>query len=144
MMKLERLEVAAIRALAVLILAVIALTWAAWPAHADAGLVSQTPPCVAGGQCCTQVAFIAGRADERCGTLAQFQTWARVVCLQWKAIERPTLAQTVDGWGRCHGAKAAAENVAAAQRVNGERAAQAHDAQAQLRAMGITPRGDAP
>lgn len=139
MTNLERFEVAAIRTLAVLIFAVVALTWAAWPAHADAQPVAQVPPCVAGGKCCTSVAFVGGRADERCGTLAQFQTWARIVCLEWKAIENPTVQQTADGWGRCHGAKAAAENVAAAQRVNAERAATAHDAQAQLRAMGITP-----
>lgn len=136
-MKLERIENTAIRTLAVLILGVVLATWAAWPAHADAGLVSQTPPCVAGGRCCTQVAFIGGRADERCGTLDQFRTWARITCLEWRAIEHPTLQQTTDGWGRCHGAKAAADRVAEAQADNARAEAQAHDAQAQLRAMGI-------
>lgn len=107
----------------------IALTIAiGTPAHAG-----EPPPCVSGGVCCTTLYMNQGRAENACGPLERFQRYARLICLQWKAIETPTLEQTAEGWGRCHMAKAAAENVAAAQHVSDLDHQRAAEAQRQLK-----------
>jgi hypothetical protein len=109
-----------------------------------AGIASaqdRSPPCMPGGICCTAVDFGPRGADNRCGTLEEFQRYAKIVCLQADAIENKNLPESIAASGRCFAAKIAASKVDAVQRANAADHQRALDARRQLREMGVNPDG---
>jgi hypothetical protein len=100
---------------------------------------AQAQPCMPGGVCCTAVGFGPGGPDNRCGTLEEFQRYARVVCLKAEAIENKSLSESIEAMGRCTGANIAAQKVEAVQRQSAASHQRAMDARRQLREMGIDP-----
>jgi hypothetical protein len=117
---------------------VVGLTMAAVPGPASAEN-PPPPPCMPGGVCCAAVGFGPTGPDNRCGTLEQFQRYAKIVCLQADAIENKSLPESITASGRCAAAKIAANKFEAAQRANAADHQRAMDARRQLREMGVNP-----
>jgi hypothetical protein len=74
--------------------------------------------------------------ETRC---EEFQRYAKVVCLKGDAVENKSFAQSLDSFGACYAARAAATKVEAAQRANVEAHQRAWEAKRQLQQMGIRP-----
>jgi len=100
---------------------------------------AQDRRCMPGGVCCTVVGHGARGPDQRCGTLEEFQRYAKIVCLEADAIENKSLPESIEAWGRCTAAKIAAQKVEAAQRENAADHQRAIEARRQLREMGVDP-----
>lgn len=99
----------------------------------------QSKPCVAGGICCASVGYGPNGSDRRCGTLEEFQRYAKIVCLKGDAIENKSLPQSIETAGRCIAARIAAERVEAAQRQSAADHQRAVNARRQLGEMGVDP-----
>lgn len=96
-------------------------------------------PCMPGGVCCTAVGQGPKGPDNRCGTIEEFQRYARIVCLKADAIENKGLPENIEAWGRCTAAKIAAQKVDSAQRANAADHERAMEARRQLRELGVDP-----
>jgi hypothetical protein len=75
--------------------------------------------------------------ERRCGTLEEFERYAKVVCLQGEATENKGVAGDIEAWGSCFAARIAAERVASTQQENAQAHTRAMEAQRQLREMGV-------
>jgi hypothetical protein len=107
--------------------------------------IAEDRPCMPGGVCCTAVGQgPGGRSDNRCGTLEEFQRYAKIVCLKADTIENKSLPEGIEAWGRCTAANMAAAKVEATQRANAEAHQRAMDARRQLREMGVDPAPSGP
>jgi hypothetical protein len=96
--------------------------------------------CLPDEVCCAVVgSFPGGRPDRRCGTLEEFQRYARIVCLKGDAIENKNLPEAIEASSRCIAAKIAATRVEETQRSNAAAHQRALDAQQQLREMEVKP-----
>jgi len=80
-----------------------------------------------------------GRPDRRCGTLEDFQRYAKIVCLKADAIENKSLPESLEASSRCFAANIAAQKVQQAQQANAADHQRAMDARRQLREMGVEP-----
>src|ERR1700757_530002 len=97
-------------------------------------------PCMLGGVCCAAVGSgPGGRPDRRCGTLEEFQRYAKIICLKAEAIENKNLPEAIETSSCCFAAKIAAQRVEQTQQVNAADHQRAMEARRQLREMGVEP-----
>lgn len=91
-----------------------------------------------GGICCAAVGSgPGGRPDRRCGTLEQFQHYAKIICLKAEAIENKNLPEAIEASSLCFAAKIAAQRVEQTQQANAADHQRAVEARRQLREMGV-------
>jgi hypothetical protein len=112
--------------------------------HALTALGLYAGLCMPDQVCCTSI-WVDGPADGSrpghsqnvCGTLEQFERFARIACLQSKAVENPSTAIAIRLAGRCVAAKITADKIKNVQIIDERNHEEALKAQQQLREMGI-------
>ncbi len=97
---------------------------------------AQDQQCMPGGICCAVVGQSDNGPERRCGTLEQFEQYAKVVCLRGEATENKGFAESIEASGECLAARIAAERVASTQQENAQAHTRAMEAQRKLREMG--------
>jgi hypothetical protein len=96
--------------------------------------------CMPGGVCCAAVGSRpGGRPDRRCGTLEEFQRYAKIVCLKADAIENKNLPEAIEASSACFAANIAVQRVQQTQQANAADQQRAAEARRQLREMGVEP-----